>query len=251
MKVVIIGDEKKIANDLALLISKIRPAYEVITILHSVKSAIEFFRHNKICNLVFSAMQLPDGLGFEIFRDKKIKTPVIYYANCDAYALQAFEANGIAYIVKPFQMGAIQSAIEKFEAFTIRANHLFYTTEQYGEKTTKEYCVSAVLLRYKNKIIPVKLKDIALVHLNNRVVKLLTFDKKIMVSSESLEYFDKIGNHAFFRVNRQFLINRNAVCHAEHYFKRKLLVHLSVTYPEQIIVSKEKATEFLQWLVNS
>jgi two-component system LytT family response regulator len=55
----------------------------------------------------------------------------------------------------------------------------------------------------------------------------------------------------FYRANRQFLIGRRAVQNAERFFARKLVVKLLVPAPETIVVSKAKASEFLQWLEGS
>jgi two-component system, LytTR family, response regulator LytT len=54
----------------------------------------------------------------------------------------------------------------------------------------------------------------------------------------------------FFRLNRQYLINFNAVKEVEHYFARKLLVNLSVPTRDKLLVSKEKVSSFLHWLDN-
>jgi len=52
----------------------------------------------------------------------------------------------------------------------------------------------------------------------------------------------------FFRLNRQYLINFNAIKEVEHYFARKLFVKLAVPVAEKLLVSKEKSTLFLKWL---
>ena len=52
----------------------------------------------------------------------------------------------------------------------------------------------------------------------------------------------------FFRVNRQFLVNRKAIKDAAHYFNRKLLVNLNIPFDQQILVGKLKATAFIDWL---
>jgi DNA-binding LytR/AlgR family response regulator len=54
----------------------------------------------------------------------------------------------------------------------------------------------------------------------------------------------------FYRLNRQYLINFNAIKEVEHYFARKLLVKLVVASPEKLLIGKEKTTAFLNWLEN-
>ena len=54
----------------------------------------------------------------------------------------------------------------------------------------------------------------------------------------------------FYKANRQFIINRKAIVNIEHYFTRRLVVKLSQPTPENIIVSKVKASDFLKWVEN-
>jgi DNA-binding LytR/AlgR family response regulator len=46
-------------------------------------------------------------------------------------------------------------------------------------------------------------------------------------------------------LNRQYLVNFNAVKEVEHYFARKLLVNSVIPTKDKLIVSKEKVTDFL------
>ena len=91
--------------------------------------------------------------------------------------------------------------------------------------------------------------DIAFFYLDKSTVHITTSNNKMYFLSASLDELEKTIDPAlFYRANRQFLINRNAVSGVERFFARKLLVKLSVSSPETIVVSKAKATEFLQWL---
>ena len=47
-------------------------------------------------------IQLSDGLSFEIFKEIKSVTPIIFITAYDKYALEAFEVKGVDYILKPF-----------------------------------------------------------------------------------------------------------------------------------------------------
>jgi two-component system response regulator LytT len=59
-----------------------------------------------------------------------------------------------------------------------------------------------------------------------------------------------VTDQQFFRLNKQYLINFDAVKEVEHYFARKLLVKLIVDAPDKLLVAKEKAADFLRWLEN-
>ena len=107
-----------------------------------------------------------------------------------------------------------------------------------------------------------------LVFKNNKYINVLTeniaffyvkYDSSIIVDFDRNEYFvnhslaqiqNVLSAKQFFRLNRQYLVNFNAIKEVEHYFGRKLLVNLIFPVKEKLIVSKERVTEFLRWLDN-
>ena len=102
-----------------------------------------------------------------------------------------------------------------------------------------------------NKYLTVPTQKIAYFYVKYDSSKIVCFDKQEYFVNYSLEQIrNLVTNKQFFRVNRQYLINFSAVKEVEHYFARKLLVNLIVPAAEKLLVPKEKASVFLQWLEN-
>ena len=251
MRILIIEDEKITAVDLAHSIKEIRPNFTVIKILTSVKSAITFLKTKPAIDLIFSDIQLTDGLSFEVFKAIEIDAPIIFCTAYDEYALNAFNVNGIAYLLKPFTIDAIENAIEKFENLTQQKDNKLTKLLQYMEQSNKPKVSPRILVYQGEKIIPIPFSDIALIYLKNGIVKLHTFDNQIFIVSETLEELYKINNSDFFRANRQYLVHQKAIKNAAKYFNRRLVLHLHFPFDEKIIISKEKAPAFLDWLAQS
>ena len=249
MRIVIIEDEKITAKDLEFCIKEVRPNFEVVKILTSVKSALNFFETNPSYDLIFSDIQLMDGLSFEIFKKVKIDTPVIFCTAYDEYALNAFDANGIAYILKPFSEETIKAAIEKFEKLTQQKDDKLSKLLQYMEQSKSPK--PKILIYQGEKIIPIDLKDIALIYLKDGLVKLVSFGNQEFIASQTLEELEKIQHPDFYRANRQYIVSRKAIKNAAKYFNRKLVLHLNISFEEKIIISKEKASNFLAWLTQT
>jgi len=248
MKILIIEDEKITADDLAHSIKTIRPNFEIIKSTTSIKDTIAFLKTEPALDLIFSDIQLSDGLSFDIFKKVEAIVPVIFCTAYDQYALNAFEVNGIAYILKPFTTEAIEKAIEKFEKLTSQKDDKLARLFQFMEKNKVEATNQSVLIYQGEKIIPVSFDNIALAYLKNGAVKIRTFDHQIFTASETLEELSKMPHLDFFRVNRQYLVHRKAIKNAAKYFNRKLVLHLNFPFEEKIIISKEKANRFLSWL---
>lgn len=253
MKIIIIEDEKITARDLSQTIQQLHPDSQVTALLTTVKESITYLKNGTNADIIFSDIQLGDGLSFEIFAKAPVTIPVIFCTAFDEYALQAFGANGIDYILKPFTTEAVGGAIQKY--LNLRGQPAvkhpsLESLEQLfaaGRKTEP----GAVLVFYKDKILPIPVSQIAYFYLNKGVVQLTTFDHKCYSVNKNMEELGKLTEPLFFRTSRQFLVNKKAVKEASNYLSRKLSVNLSVPVSETITVSKEKMQPFLEWLTQS
>lgn len=254
MNIVIIEDEPIVADDLELSISQLIDEPGTIVKLQSVKEAIAYLEGPHKTDLIFSDIQLGDGLSFEIFMALPTTAPVIFCTAYDEYALDAFKANGIDYILKPFTTQTLQRALERYSQLKkifladqpVQYNALM---ELLTNKTNAQS--SSVLVYHQDKIIPIKLEDIALIHLAHETAHLLTFAGKTFYPNKNLDELEKLGGNYFFRANRQFLVSRKAIVDVSSFFSRKLSLNLNVAFTERIVVSKGKASQFLAWLARA
>lgn len=250
MKIVIIEDEAYTAEDLHETLLRINSAIEVVAILPSVKEAIAYFQTNIAPDLIFSDIQLGDGLSFEIFHTIPVRAPVIFCTAYDEYALNAFEVNGIEYVLKPFNSQTISLAIEKYKSLKLLLNDNSKLYELFKSKETSR---QSLIVHYKDKIIPFAFDQIALFFIENEISYLYTFDQRKYAISKSLDEIERLAGSSFFRVNRKYMLHRKAIKDAARYFNRKLLVNLNTDFlsDEPITVGKTKSSEFLNWLIHN
>ncbi|MCE7042759.1 LytTR family DNA-binding domain-containing protein [Dyadobacter sp. CY312] len=252
MRIVIIEDEKALALDLSQTLLQLDPSIEIAAILKSVEEGKKWFSSQPAPDLIFSDIQLGDGLSFEILGSEFV--PVIFCTAYDEYALNAFHANGIDYILKPFSTESVEASLQKFKKLTKTNNDGL--AGQYesikrllsGIKSPKP---SSLLIQYRDTIKPLKIDDIAFFRLDNGMVHLITFKQDKHYPAKSLDELEEIVGDDFFRVNRQILVNRKAIVNASSIFSRKLSITISVQINDVITVSKERAPGFLKWLAGS
>jgi DNA-binding LytR/AlgR family response regulator len=250
MNVLIIEDEILSAEDLSDTLTQISTDLQVTAILHSVKESIEYLRSAPAIDLIFSDIQLGDGLSFEIFRELDLDVPIIFCTAFDEYAIEAFKNNGIDYILKPFTATTVADALKKYHQLKkyFTPHNINYHTLIDALSGHTRQSNSSILVYQKDKIFPVRMEDIALFYIDHETTRLLCFDKKIFIVSQTLDQLEKTSGYRFFRTNRQYLVNRKAITGAEHYFSRKYVVNLSVPFPETVTVSKTRTAAFLSWL---
>ncbi|SFO21943.1 two component transcriptional regulator, LytTR family [Chitinophaga sp. YR627] len=248
MKILVIEDEIKTAKALIKLISTIDPDAEIVASLQTVSAAIEYLSASPSPDLIFMDIQLADGSCFDIFKEATVTAPVIFCTAYDEYAIEAFKANGIDYILKPFTEETLAAAFKKVAGLRRslaqqEVKPVYPLPLQQGKKS--------FLVFRDNKYVVIAVDNISFFYIKNDFPALVTFDGKEYTLSQSLDTISaQLPPEQFYRINRQYLINFSAVHEVEHYFGRKLLVHLKTATPEKIIIGKNKATEFLHWLDN-
>lgn len=251
MRVIIIEDEILMAKDLSQTLTQINPEIEIISILSSVEEALVFFKTDPKAELIFSDIELEDGLSFEIFKQLKIDIPVVFCTAYDEYALEAFDANGVEYILKPFNNASLKKSLDKFDRLRVSVSDGLlrqYKATAEALATYKQNKSATLMVRFRDKLIPIPFDQIALMHIENDITYVYTIRKQSFVVNHTLEELEKKAGSGFFRVNRQFLVSRNVVEETSHSMHRKLNIIFNIPFHREVLVSKEKVTKFILWL---
>jgi len=252
MKIIIIEDEKLTAKDLSRTILSLEPDAEILAMLHSVEEAVEYLKEHKQIDLIFSDIQLGDGLSFEIFEKTQNQIPVVFCTAYNDYALEAFKTVGIDYLLKPFSSQSVGKALEKYIHLKekLSPQQDFSAVMNALKQQLSPAKLPSVILQQGDKIVPLEGDKIAFFFIEDDYVFAYTFEQKKHILSQKLDTLEKTFSPQFFRANRQFLINRKAVKDASHSFHRKVVVNLNLPFEEQIIVGKLKVTAFVDWLAS-
>ncbi|MBO7203006.1 MAG: response regulator transcription factor [Paludibacteraceae bacterium] len=248
--VLIIEDEIKTAKELRNLIETLREDFNVVNIVGSIESTNKWLDENEEPDLIFSDIQLADGLSFEIFRNRTLNCPIIFCTAFDEYAIQAFDANGIDYLLKPIDEEKLTRSLNKFSKIMSITDIEEYKEKlnQMLEQTNNNYKKS-LLIYFKDKIIPIKTENIDFIHSESGLVTVYLNNGQRYIVNYTLDALEKrLNPQEFYKANRQFIINRRTIQDVEHYFTRRLIVRLKVNTPDNIIISKVKATDFLRWV---
>ncbi len=250
MRVVIIEDELEASEHLCSLLSEIDPTIEIITRIDTVHQSVEFFKENQDFDLIFMDIHLADGISFEIFKDIELKSPVVFTTAYDQYAIKAFKVNSIDYILKPLMKEEIEQALNKFkdQKKAITNQDILHNLYQEFAKSTKTH-KTTFLVQYKDALYPIATSDIAGFFIDNGIVKGTTFGEKTYIITHTMEQLeDDLKPVDFYRINRQFILQRNSIKKIDYYFNGKLKIKTEPSFDGDLIVSKAKASDFKKWL---
>lgn len=248
-KVIIVEDETAAAVNLRSMLSTVVGEVEVVALLESVEEAVEYFRGDVDADVVFMDIHLADGDSFRIFRSVEIDIPIIFTTAYDEYALEAFKVNSIDYLLKPFGEEELRRALDKLDRLTASERVTQRGSVERMVAQSENEALHTMLVRYKDKIIPVKMDDVAYFYTYAERVTLTTLSGESYPVDKTLEALSQqLSEDKFFRANRQFIISRRAVKDIAVWFGSRLALNLTVETPERIIISKARVPEFKQWL---
>jgi len=248
MKVLIIEDEQPAAEKLKRYLLKHDPTIEICSTLTSVESSIKWLNTNQgVLDLIFMDIQLEDGLSFEIFSSIKVNTPVIFTTAYDEYAIDAFKVNSIDYLLKPITYTDITQSIQKLESLKKSFAHGESINEAIIKLPEKKY-KDRFLVKQGNYIHSLKVGDVDYFKSDGRTVYLYNnLKKKFIIDYKMQELEEVLNRHAFFRVNRSFIININAIKNVSVFSNSRLQLHL-VQDSDEIVVSRDRVGDFKVWL---
>jgi DNA-binding LytR/AlgR family response regulator len=195
---------------------------------------------------------LADAVCFKIFERVAVGCPIIFCTAYDEYAIKAFETNSIDYLLKPVDKVKLERALLKLDKF--RSAFAQSSGNGYGDigkiiAQTASYGDKTILVHHKEKIIPVNYSDVAFFYYAQGVIAVRLINGNSYHINQGIDEIEsRADTRLFYRANRQFLINRNAIRSIEKFFARKLVVKMNTDTPEALMVSKAKATDFLSWL---
>jgi len=253
IKAAIIEDEIPAARMLTSMISSLRPSWEVITIAGSVEESIDWFKENEQPDILFLDIHLSDGNSFSFLDEVRLKSMLIFTTAYDEYALQAFKANSIDYLLKPISKNQLSESIIKFEKLSVTSSFEDSKAEmlemiQSISQPSKKYR-TRFLINTATSSISLLVKDIAFFYSEHKVCFAVTYAGKDHPLNTTLDKLaDELDPDSFFRANRQIIVCINAITKIEPYFHNKIIVNTNPSFKESITVSKERAGSFKRWL---
>lgn len=253
MNALIIEDEYPAAERLAKLIRKADAQVTVVDVLESVEAGKEWFRAGKPVDLIFSDIQLSDGLSFQIFEAFPAHSPIIFTTSYDEYAIKAFRVKSIDYLLKPIKLSELTDAIRKYNELKRGFSPPDYAKKVEslldGLAMSRRNHKSRFLVKNGEQLIPLVQEQVAYFYTSNELTCLVGRDGRQYLVDYTLEELEASVDPAqFFRLNRQFIAQVSAIQKIHLYFNGKLRVDLRPDTPQEVMVSREKAPALKAWL---
>lgn len=238
MTALIIEDEIPAGKRLEKLLLK--NDFVILTQLHSIKSALIWFKENKMPDYVFMDIELADGKCFELFEKIKIESKVIFTTAYDEYALKAFDYNAIDYLLKPIDEERLKKMLSKVDVF----RESFFTNLKLVRYDLLNPYKKSFLIATSRGLKKITTEEIiGFISENNATFLITDKDVQYPVNSSLEQLETELDKSHFFRINRKYIINKHFIVEMKH--KDEVLINSKNT--KSLKISRLKRKAFLEW----
>ncbi len=248
MDILIVEDEMMAQHNLARALTQLAPDLHIVGATASVKETVAWLRTaGNRADVIFMDVELSDGDCFEIFRQTDITAQVVMTTAYDNYAVRAFEVNSIDYLLKPIEPAALRRAVERCRMHADGA-HFNADTLLKALRPGHEY-KQRYIVRFNDRIVPVQTAEIAWFGSEEKNTYLVTNDNNRYILDMSLEILgEELDPQRFFRISRNCIIALPAIVSIVKYQGTRLKIIARPRSETELIVSRSRVDDFLQWL---
>lgn len=248
MKVLIVEDEIPAQMQLERLLKAHFPDSEIMAVLTSVQKAVDWLAVHSP-ELIFMDVELSDGQCFEIFKRTDVQAPVIITTAYDQFAIKAFKVNSVDYLLKPIDSTEFVKAVEKSSRMNKSAQTDLKALEQLLQKSTPKEYKKRFILKHNDQINVLQVDEIAYFFSEDKVTFIVNRGGKKFISDYSLDSLEEqLDPKSFFRLSRGCIASIQSVKSVSKHFNSRLKIKLEPAVVDDILVSRIRVPDFLNWL---
>jgi len=232
MRALLVDDERLARVELTKLLEKF-PEIEIVGEASNGEEAIDKIEELNP-ELVFLDIQMPGMTGFEVLEHLHVVPQIIFITAYDEYALKAFEANALDYILKPVELTRLEKAISK----VIEQKE----EESLNTSTEKLSYDSQIFIKDGEKCWFVKMDKVRMFESEGNYVRLYFEDSKPMILKSLNNLEKRLSDKEYFRISRKYIINLTWIEKVEAWFNGGLRVTLKSG--EKLEISRRQTSRF-------
>ena len=243
MRVLLVDDETSARRRLARLLE----AHSDVEIVGQAQDGLEALTHMESTkpDLVFLDIRMPELDGFGVIRamPPTLKMPLVIFATSyDEHALEAFDANAIAYLLKPIEPDRLTNALE-------RARRLLGSDKERAENDDRvhELAVSGklhrIVCRKQNRFLLVDPTEILWFYIDEGIVRAQTASENYWANYQLNQLEAGLDPELFFRARREVLVNLSKIKSVKPYDGSTFALVMTDPHETELLVSERRAKD--------
>ena len=225
--------------------------------LSSVRSTIKWLQENpEGADVIFMDVELSDGICFEIFDAVEVAAQVIITTAYDNYAVNAFKVKTLDYLLKPILEEELRRAWERCKErlehrTTPNIEALLNIVSKVNAPKDKEY-KKRFIVKMGEKIIIIPVEEIAYFYSEDKSTYAVNRNGTRRLLDYSLDTMQEmLDPKLFFRVSRNSIVSINSIENISKHLGTRLKIQLTPHSDDEVVVSRSRTSDFLEWLDNN
>jgi len=226
IKALLVDDEPLARSDLRALLNPYKHI-EIVGEAGSVSEARKVF-DEEVPDVVFLDIQLPGETGFDLLPFIGFEAEVIFVTAFDEYAIQAFEANSLDYLLKPVSEDRLAKSIKRLNE----------KTEEEGKTQSSLLKDDTIFVKLTNSYHFIRLTTIIKIEAADDYSEVYLDNGESFIVLKSMKKWEqRLPTNTFARIHRSTIVNLDQVERVEPWFNSRHKVYLKKTN-EPVIMSK-------------
>ncbi|HAP62535.1 MAG TPA: hypothetical protein DCR93_24575 [Cytophagales bacterium] len=240
MQTLIVEDDASASNYLRSLLADSFPQWPLLPTAGSIHQARALLS-DQHPELVFLDVDLPDGSSLDLLRSDAFRCPVIITTGHPQYSLDAYNWCTVDYLLKPISPATLFSAVGKVKQWTAQS--------PVSQRQAAPAYRQSLLVPQGHQQLPLPVTQIAFIIGQRKHTYVHTREGSVFHLTTPLGQLEaSLSPQQFFRINRQYVVNRSAVLGLEPYFNGQQAVQLLGNKEAAPLVSKNRVQKLLAWL---
>jgi DNA-binding LytR/AlgR family response regulator len=253
INILIIEDEAPARRKLKRFLEELNEPVNILAEMTTIEEAVSFLKETTNIDLIFCDIELQDGNAFDIFKQVTITSPIIFTTAYSQFLMDAFEANGIEYLLKPFSIERFMKAWDKFKRlrdFTEKENLVkkvsaFIDAQNFKPKEFKK----RLSINSAKGMYFLNIREI--VFFGAQAAMVTAYDnsgKKHLLTQPTLKEIEElIDPKVFFRINRSEMVNKEYIERVERASKNVVAIKMK-GYEQLLATSQNSTASFREWV---
>jgi DNA-binding LytR/AlgR family response regulator len=225
-----------------------------VTVIGEARDGLEAIEkiEELLPDLLFLDVEMPGVKGFEVLRSIPPEIPVplvIFTTGYDQHALAAFEANALAYLLKPIESERLSVALDRARKLCAQPAEKENEQQRIAQVTNNApRMLRHIVCRKHGRALLVPSEDVLWFQVQDGIVRATTPTDSFWVNYQLAELEAALPSEQFFRARREVLVNMARIREIKPYFKSSFLLVMSDAASTEIAVSERQARPFRQRL---
>ena len=257
INVLIVEDEIPAQINLKKLIDKCCPNSRIVMTSGSVRQTVKWLEENPDgADVIFMDVELSDGICFEIFERLNITQHVIITTAYDNYAINAFKVNSVDYLLKPIVEQDLQRAwnrcMERLESRLANDMERLLNIMSRGNNDMNKEYKKRFTVKTSEKIYIIPVDEIAYCYSKDKSTYAVNRNGTQRLLDYSLDTVQEmLDPKIFFRISRSYIVSINAIENISKYLSTRLKLQITPHTDDEVVVSRSRTSDFLEWLDNN